>query len=63
MARKFDPLLQRKERRLVGIRGDADDDAVEYAGRAPHQVLVTIGDRIEGAGIDGDAFRIHFSAR
>ena len=63
LARELDPFVQRKEWRLVRIRRDTDDDSVKNAGRAAHQVLVTIGYGIECARIDGNAFRIHLSAR
>ena len=53
--REPDALLEREHRRLAGVRRDGDDDAVEHAGGAAHQVLVAVGDRIERAGIAGVA--------
>ena len=55
-ARQLDALVEREHRRLVGVGGDRDDHAVEDAGGAAHQVLVAVGDRIEGARVDGVAF-------
>ena len=42
-----------EQRRLAGIGGDGHDDAIENVGRATHEVVVTVGDRIERAGIHG----------
>ena len=58
LARQLDPLFERKHRRLVRVRGDRDDHAFEHAGGTAHQVLVAVGDWIEGSGIDGAAFHV-----
>ena len=57
-ARELDALLEREHRRLVRVRGDRDDDAFEHARRAAHQVLVAVGDGVEGPWIDGAAFHV-----
>ena len=52
LARHLDPLVER-EHRALGLGGrDADDDAVEQPGRAPHEILVAAGEGVERAGVD-----------
>ena len=60
-ARQIHALLQREHGGLVGVGGDRDDHVVEDAGRAPHQVVVPVGDRIERARVDGVAFHAGLS--
>ena len=47
--------LQRQGRALGRALGDTEDQPIEQSGGAIHQVDVAVGDRIEGAGIDGDS--------
>ena len=51
--------LERQGRALAGAVGDADDQALEQRRGAVDQVDVTVGDRVEGAGIDRDAGACH----
>src|SRR5215471_14775929 len=47
-------LLDRKQRqRLVGIVGNRDDEPVEYFQPSLHEAQVTVGQWIEGSGIQG----------
>ena len=52
---QLDALVQRKERRLVGVDADADDEAVEDPAAAADDVEVAVVDRVERAGVDGEA--------
>ena len=56
---EVDALLEREERGLPRIRGNADHDAVEDDRRPPHEVLVAVRDRVERAGIDGAPLQVH----
>src|SRR5579862_3717485 len=51
----LDPLIGREQRPLGVVTGDADDQMVDDVQRAPDDVGMAVGDRIEGAGIDPDA--------
>ena len=51
------PLLRREQRLLLDVDADADDQPVEEPARPLHHVQMAEGDRVEGAGIDGDAGR------
>ncbi len=55
-ARHVDPLFEREHRRLVRIGRDGHHQAIEDAGRAPHQIGMAVGDRIESPRIDGVSF-------
>jgi hypothetical protein len=48
----FQAFIQREERLLVLAVGHADDERVEQARCAAHQVLVTTGQRIESSRIN-----------
>src|SRR5206468_12986399 len=61
VAHDLDPLVGRKQRALRVIAGDADDQPVDDIQRAPDDVAMAVGDRIEGAGIDPDAL-LHLSS-
>ena len=50
-----DALLQREQRLLRHVDGDRDDHAVGEGEGAPDQVFVPPRDRVERAGVDGDA--------
>ena len=52
--RDLDPLVDREERRLLGVHEDRHDDAVEQPRAAQDDVDVAVGQRIERAGINGD---------
>ncbi len=52
LARHVDALLQREERALRRAFGDAEHQRAEQAARAPHQILVAAGERVESAGVD-----------
>ena len=43
---------------LPGIAGDRDDQSVDHPGGAHNDVLVALGDRIEGAGIESDELAV-----
>src|SRR6056297_903767 len=51
---QLDSLGQRKRGLLVGAFGDGDDHAPVHARGALDQIGVTVGQRVEGAGIDRD---------
>ena len=53
---EVDALVEREHGGLVRIGGDRDHQLVENARGPPHQVGVTVGDGVEGAGIDGGSF-------
>ena len=50
-----DPLGVVEGRRLADVDRDGDHDPIEDVESAPDDVDVAHGDRIEGAGIEGDA--------
>lgn len=50
---QIDALLEAEDARLVGIVAHGDDDLVEEAARTLQDIEVPVGDRIEGAGKDG----------
>src|SRR3977135_1793494 len=52
---KAEPLLQRKERLLLVVVGDGDDDFIEQFSRAIDDIEVSVRDRIEAAGVNGAA--------
>ena len=55
VADDLDPFVGREERPLAVVAGDADDQPVDDLDRPPNDVRMSVGDRIEGAGIDPDA--------
>jgi formamidopyrimidine-DNA glycosylase len=59
LLRQLDPLGECEQRRLARVGRDPDHDAVEDAGGTPQQVLVPVGDGIEGPRIDGAALVVH----
>ena len=54
-AHHLGPLGQREQRRLAGVDRDGDDEPVDDAQRARHDVLVAEGHRVEAAGVEPDA--------
>src|SRR5256885_432941 len=56
---QIDACLERKQGRFVGVGGDGDDDAVEEAGRATHEIVVAICNRVESAWIQCTAMAVH----
>ncbi len=48
-------LLDREDRRLAGMDADADDQPVADDGRLADDVDMAVGERVERAGVDGDA--------
>src|SRR6266436_758394 len=61
VADDLDPLVGREERPLPVVAGDADDQPVDDPDRPPDDVRMSVGDRIEGAGVDADARLAHMS--
>ena len=59
LLRELDALGEREERRLAGVGGDADHHPVEDPGRPPDQVVVAVGDGVEGARVDRAALQVH----
>jgi hypothetical protein len=51
-----DPLFEGEHRRFVRIGCNRNHQAIENTGRPPHQVVVAIGDGIEGTRIDCCSF-------
>ena len=60
-ARDLDPLVHREERRLFGVDGNRDEDAVEEPRAARDDVDVAVRQRIEGAGVDSEGRHIETS--
>ena len=54
LAEHFDTLGDGEERLLFGVFEHGDDDEVEHLFAALDEVEVAVGDRVKGAGVDGD---------
>src|SRR4051794_35326716 len=61
VADDLDPLVGREQRAFGVVAGDPDNQMVDDVQRAPDDVVMAIGDRIEGTGIDPDA-PLHLSS-
>ena len=55
LADQREPFFRAEHRLLLDVHADAHDQAIEELARPVHHVEMAEGDRVEGAGIDGDA--------
>src|SRR5688500_1944230 len=54
-SQEVDPVLDRKQRLLGDVDGHRHQQMVDKRQAPPDEVLVSAGDGVEGAGVDGDA--------